>query len=165
MRVCVLLLLCCGCLPFGKKKPKRVAEGQTPEAKVVLKDAHRVRVALKVVGEGVEFAEKPFSAYVVKALRDKGIVVVAGEGKSAGYTLEGNFMLRVVSHRERYIKDDWGYEMRGEWRLYRGISGRREVKAVRRLILRQQGRGRALTLHRLFSDTARQIASAIRLAP
>jgi len=157
--------LCCGCFLFGKKRAKRVSEGQTPGAKVVVKDSCCVRVALKVVGEGVEFAEKPFSAYVVKALQDKGIVAMVGEGKGVGYMLEGGFMLRVASHKERYIKDDWVYEMSGEWRLYREISGRREVKFARRLILRQQGRGRALTLHRLFSDAAGQIASAVRLAP
>jgi len=165
MRVCVLLLLCSGCFLFGKKKPKKAAKEQTPGAKVVVKGARRIKVALKVAGEGVEFAQKPFSAYVVKALQDKGIVAVVGENESAEYTLEGTLMLRVVSRKERYIEDEWEYEMRGEWRLYHEIPGRREVRAMRRLILRQRSRGRAQTLHRLFSDAARQIASAVGFAP
>jgi len=165
VRVCVLLLLCCGCFLFGKKKSKKVTKKQTPKAKSAQKGACRVRVALEVVGEGVEFAQKPFSAYVVKALRDKGIVAAVGEGKGAEYRLGGKLVLRVVSHKERYIEDDWGYEMSGEWRLYREVSGGREVKVVRRLTLRAEGRGRALALHRLFSDAAKKIASSVKLAP
>jgi len=103
MRICVLLLLCCGCFLFGKKKSKGAAQEQVAEKEVVQIGAGDIRLALKVVGEGVEFAEKPFSAYVVDALQDKGMDAAAGEGKGAEYRLEGDFVVRVVSHKERYI--------------------------------------------------------------
>ena len=165
MRVCVLLLLCCGCFLFGKRKSEGTARKQVSEGKMARTGAHRIRLMLRVVGDGVEFAEKPFSAYVVEALRNKGIDAVVGEAEGAEYRLEGDFVLRVVSRKERYIEDDWCYEMSGEWRLRREVQGGDKAEVVRRLTVRAEGRGRALVLHRLFSDAAKQIASWVKSTP
>lgn len=162
MRFVTALIVCCGCFLFGRKKPEKPRKQPQPPS-IKVPGSGQIKLALEVGGEGVRFAKKPLRDYLVKILEERGIVAVVD--RSADYTLEGRLKVRVVSRREHFLQDEWEFEISGEWRLYREIPGRRDVKAIRRLLLRRRATGRSEALHLLFSDAAREIAAAIRVAP
>ena len=163
MRFVVVLLICCGCFIFGRKKAKTPKE-KPATPKVGAGGGVRMGVALDVVGEGLEFAEKPFVEYLVDELGRRGIVVVE-KAQIGDYSLGGKLKVRVVLRRERYLEDEWEFEISGEWRLYQEAPGRRTIKAIKRLLLRRRGRGRSATLKLLFGEAAKKIAAAIKVAP